>query len=106
MTAPPSSPPSSRSARARNTLRISLETSIGVTARVPPATEKRTTGSPACAGAKAYGVSRRVASASSGPRPMKRFTDAMVSRGCRGARRSRASAPTTTSPAPSPPPWP
>ena len=96
MTAPASGSPRLRSARSFSTRRISAETSIGVTARVPPATVNRTTGSPGAAGANSYGVSLRRASASSGPRPMKRFTDAIVSRGYSVARRSRASLPTTT----------
>ncbi len=95
MTAPSSGPSSAASARSRNARKISAETSMGVTSRAPPATASRTTGpSP---GAKTYGVSFRVASASWGPRPMNRFTDAMVSRGCCAASPS-ASRPTTRPP--------
>ncbi len=91
--------PSRSSARERSARRTSAETSTGFTTR-PPSTTKRTT--PLSPGANRYGESRRV-SGSADERPMKRFTETMVSCGNSAAFR-RAARPTITDPGPPPSP--
>ena len=79
MTAPPTVRISSSASRF-NVRKISALASTGVT--VLPRSAKRTVFGPSSSrAAKVYGLRTRV-SASSAPRPMKRFTLTSVSRGC------------------------
>ena len=91
--------PRRSSARVRSARRTSADTSTGLTTRAPSTTKRTTPESPS---ANRYGLSRRV-SGSAEERPMKRFTETMVSRG-NSVAILRAAWPTTTDPGPPPSP--